>query len=249
MNSDGSEPDGKNSVILGHKRLWTNDEDRRIAAMYEEDKLGPIAIAQIIGRPLKSVSKRLTVLRQRGLIGAARGHGGRSRKSERQHPGKSSEIEWRPVPGYAGYAASKTGQILGPSGQVLRPMPNPSGHLYILTRRPGVPRKLFVHRAVLMAWKGMPLQGQEGRHLNDIQSENNIDNLEWGTRRQNVDDKKRNGRIPRGEKCVASKLTEADVLEIRRLVKVHTLRELAKRYGVSHTAIRRAANGMNWEHL
>lgn len=124
------------------------------------------------------------------------------------------------------------------------------GHLYVLTRRPGVPRKLFVHRAVLMAHVGPPPEGQTfARHLNDTPNDNRVENLAWGSAAENAADAARNGRIARGERTGTAKLSEADVIAIRRRHPGESLRALAREYGVSHTAIRRAANGMKWSHL
>jgi predicted ArsR family transcriptional regulator len=56
---------------------WTADTDRRIAAMYDEDEIGPIAIAERLGLRASSIRTRLTTLRKRGLVGPARGGAGR----------------------------------------------------------------------------------------------------------------------------------------------------------------------------
>lgn len=158
-----------------------------------------------------------------------------------------SDIEWTDVPGYAGYQAAACGLIRGPSGRELRPMVAHRGHLYILTRRPGVPRKLFVHRAV-MAAHGPPGSGLV-RHLDDDPANNQIENLAWGTHQDNADDCKRNGGRLQGEQVPAAKLTESQVQEIRSLHGSMSLRAMAKIYGVSHTAIRRAAIARTWGHL
>lgn len=158
--------------------------------------------------------------------------------------------EYRSVPGYDGYFITADGTMLGPRRRVLRPMAMETGHQYIYASRPGVPRKLFIHRAVLSAWVGPPGSGQsDGRHLNDDPSDNRVENLAWGTRLDNARDKARNGRQIRGEQLKTAKLTEADVREIRRRWPAETTRALGAEYGVSHTAIRRAVNGMKWRHV
>lgn len=162
---------------------------------------------------------------------------------------RADAAEWRPVPTHLGYEVNKLGQIKGPSGRVLQPMRAHSGHLYVLAPLPRRPRKLFVHRAVLLAFVGPPVPGQESRHLNGNPADNRLRNLVWGTRVENAGDKQLHGTQRRGEQTRAAKLTEAQVLEIRRRVNSETLRALAAEYGVSHTAIRRAANGIKWAHL
>jgi transposase len=59
---------------------WSADDDRRLAKLYEDDELGPLEIAQRLGRSAGSVRGRLTRLRKDGTLGPARGHGGRSAK-------------------------------------------------------------------------------------------------------------------------------------------------------------------------
>lgn len=157
--------------------------------------------------------------------------------------------EYRPIPGYHGYVITGNGRMHGPRGH-LRPMAMDTGHLYVFAKRPGVPRKLFVHRAVLLAWIGPPGEGQsDGRHLNDDPSDNRVENLAWGTRLDNAKDKIRNGGQQRGERVGTAKLTEADVRAIRTRWPAETLRALGSEYGVSHTAIRRAVNGAKWRHV
>ena len=54
----------------------------------------------------------------------------------------------------------------------------------------------------------------------------------------------------RGTTHPSSKLTEDQVREIRRLLKAgQSLGELAKRFGVSRTAIRNIGNGRKWRWL
>lgn len=52
-----------------------------------------------------------------------------------------------------------------------------------------------------------------------------------------------------GEAHPKAKLTAADVAELRRLRGVVGQRTLAKRFGVSKTAVRYAQRGRNWKHL
>lgn len=159
-----------------------------------------------------------------------------------------TSIEWRDVPGYPGYSVTSDGRIAGHYGE-MRPMRMPSGHLYVIARCDFLARKLFVHRAVLFAFVGPCPDGMEARHLNDIPDDNRIDNLAWGTRVENAADKVRNGGQPRGERMKTHRLTEQQVAEIRARYPIMSTRALATEYGVSHTAIRRAAVGVKWGHV
>jgi len=57
-----------------------------------------------------------------------------------------------------------------------------------------------------------------------------------GARMENIEDKRRHDALP-------------DVKQIRKEIKTRLTRFLAAKYGVSHTAIRKAANGLKWNYL
>lgn len=74
------------------------------------------------------------------------------------------------------------------------------------------------------------------------------EHLRWATRSENQRDRLRDGTHVRGERCVTSKLTSEQVLEIRRRADEGTS-ALARAFGVSHGAIRGVLTRQNWAHL
>lgn len=57
-------------------------------------------------------------------------------------------------------------------------------------------RQFKLHQAVLWTYKsGPPFEGANGRHLDDNKDNNHIDNLEWGTSKENKADSRRNGTL------------------------------------------------------
>lgn len=168
-----------------------------------------------------------------------------------KHNGK----EWMPIPNFGNYFASKDGQILSFAGRskphLMNPMTNQDGYLYVyLYDGSGNQTKCFVHRAVLMAWVGLPKDGEETRHLNDIPIDNRLENLCWGSRIENVEDKRRNGGIPIGERAASHKLTEKQVIQIRKSFAMgKSSRELSNEYGIAHTNILTIVRGKHWKHL
>lgn len=161
---------------------------------------------------------------------------------------------WNPVPNYDGYFANEIGQVASfRSGaiKVLKPIARkPTGHLYVfLYRGLGRGKKVYVHHVVLAAFGRSRPEGAMCRHLDGNPSNNSIRNLTWGTAQENADDKQRHGTQRRGTDVPTHRLNESDVLEIRFLHGRFSLRAIAAQFGVSHTAIRRAALGAKWSHI
>lgn len=164
---------------------------------------------------------------------------------------------WNPVKGFDGYFVSKWGEILSLQRdipKIMKPLKTKSGHLYVLLYSKNIDSrhsKQYIHRLVLQAWGRDAEPNEECRHLDGNPENNNIENLCWGSHQQNVDDKWHHGTMPIGERNASAKLTTSDVIEIRtlRANKAGSLRALGKKYGVSHTEIRRAAIGMKWRSI
>ena len=159
-----------------------------------------------------------------------------------------AEESWNPVPGYDGYKVDVEGQILGPSGRVMKQMVMPGGYCYVLCNRGrGHQRKLFVHRAVLLAWVGVPCEGQECRHLDANPKNNRLSNLAWGTRLEQWDDRRRQNRVPRGHKHWSAKLKPYEIPIIRRLHQEGlSSRVIGQRFNVSHTTVLKIVRGVRW---
>lgn len=162
---------------------------------------------------------------------------------------------WRPIPGFENYFASDGGEILSmakgrSNPKIMSQITAQDGHKYVFLYKDKKKTKMFVHRAVLMAWVGMPGQDEEGRHLNDKPWENNLDNLAWGTRQENTNDKRKNGGIPAGERSGTHKLTEGNVMAIRtRYANGESSRDIASDYGIAHTTVLQIVRGTKWAHL
>ena len=115
--------------------------------------------------------------------------------------------------------------------------------------RDGGDRHVGVHTLVLETFVGPCPAGMECRHLDGVKTNNRLENLVWGTRQENEADKERHGRVLRGSQQPGSKLTEADVLEIRHRSQVTVQRVLAREYGVSETVISMVVNRKRWRHV
>ena len=116
---------------------------------------------------------------------------------------------WRPVQGFEGhYSVSNNARVRSEDrkvvrkdsnlsflkGKVLAQTPNVvSGHLYVSFTKAGKRDTFLVHRLVAEAFIPNPENLPLVRHLNDVPGDNRLENLAWGTKRDNSYDAVRNG--------------------------------------------------------
>ena len=116
----------------------------------------------------------------------------------------------------------------------------------------GAKQKL-VHRLSYEIHKGPIPEGMVVMHKCDNPRCVNPDHLDAGTQSQNIKDAFSRGRklMPtkkaRGEECGASKLTEADVLNVRE--SKLSFSKLAAAYGVNKSTIERIKYRKTWRHI
>jgi len=106
---------------------------------------------------------------------------------------------------------------------------------------------LYVHRLVLIAFRGLPPVGYEARHLNGDPADNRLSNLAWGSRKHNEADKVRHARSNRGTRNGQSLLSQREVNAIRKATGPRgIITKLALKYGVSHSTISMIRLGHRW---
>ena len=172
---------------------------------------------------------------------------------------------FKDVPGFPNYMVSVTGLIyskprrsvpIGRKGSHLCggafkvPQTTPAGHLACSLMRSKQSVNRRVGAWVLDAFVGTKPDGMECCHVDGDPLNNAIGNLRWDTHASNMADSSRHGTHVRGEQHPSAKLTEEQVIYIRRMRTGGTpARELAETYGVCVDTIRSAANGRKWSYL
>lgn len=106
----------------------------------------------------------------------------------------------------------------------------------------------YVHSLVLTAFVRAREPKEECRHLNGIPTDNRLENLAWGTSRQNKRDKIGHSTHLAGERHPNTKFTNEQVAAIRKLVKRHKsgsgmVMFLARWFGIGYSSISFIASG------
>ena len=108
---------------------------------------------------------------------------------------------------------------------------------------------MSAHELVLTAFVGPRPEGMYGCHRDDCPDNNAVENLYWGTPKQNSADKIRHGNQPMGETIPWSKLTEDDVRRIREMAGSISQDKMAIMFGVQQSHISRIVNRREWRHV
>lgn len=110
----------------------------------------------------------------------------------RRPPMLIEEVETRLIGEALGYAVTRDGRVFSrheDGWKVCRVHPDGDGYLGLtIACSDGVKRRKKVHRLVIEAFRGPPTEGQVCRHLDGDRTNNDINNLVWGTRSENAQD-------------------------------------------------------------
>lgn len=176
--------------------------------------------------------------------------------------------KWKWVPGFLGrYKISDHGRLLSVTrfveikgffhkrvGRVLRTMADPrTGHRWICLYKNDAKTVFYVHTLVLTAFVGpRPSPKHQCRHFPDRDPSNNrLDNLRWGTFKENWADMLVHGTAPVGECHSQAKLTASKVRYIREFYKrrdpVWGGAALARKFGVTSSLISYIVGGKIWK--
>jgi hypothetical protein len=162
----------------------------------------------------------------------------------------------QPIPGLPEYACNEVGHVFSkalrgaqkePKWRLLKQTDNGRGYMSVSVRWPdGKHRHAYVHRLVLMTFRGLPSPHAQARHLNGIRSDNHLSNLAWGTASENEADKKLHGTW--ASRMGGAKLSILDRLKARCMRKTGaTTQRIATELGVSRSTISRLLSGKTWK--
>jgi len=178
--------------------------------------------------------------------------------------------EWRPVVGHEkAYEVSSLGRVRSLDrvieramgwkarhgelvvtktirGKILKPQ-RLDGRRYWTVTIGGRPRK--IHHLVGAAFCGPKPEGHFWLHRNDDADNNRATNIRPGTRGDNVQDAKANGRFPLGSERRGAKLNERSAAAVLGLKGAVSQNELAAAIGVSASTIQAVHDRRTWKHV
>lgn len=161
-------------------------------------------------------------------------------------------VEWRSIPGFRRYWVSNDGQVRRVNGRWMRLGMWGNTVVVALVNDQGVSETCNLARLVLEAFVGSCPPGLQCCHYPDRDRRNNrLQNLRWGTPKENSGDRVRHGTQIRGENLHFARLDEKSVMQIRSDYARGgvTQKQLAARYRVHPHTVYLIIKGKTWTHL
>lgn len=126
-------------------------------------------------------------------------------------PDEYMEEKWWYIDEVPGYMISNCGRVWSEKSRCfVKPKPmDRKGHMGVCLSVNGKRRYFYLHRLMGNVFIPNPDKYPIVRHLNDIPYDNEIDNLAWGTQRDNVMDAKRNGRTFTADPEIREKVADS----------------------------------------
>lgn len=110
---------------------------------------------------------------------------------------------------------------------------------------------VLLHRMIAIHFIENPENKPEVNHIDGVTTNNDLWNLEWNTPKENIANAFKLGAMycRKGTRNNGSKMTEAQVLEIRELKGKMTYPEISKIYGIDVSTIGNIINRKSWNHI
>lgn len=164
------------------------------------------------------------------------------------------KVEWRPVKGFEGYYdVSDKGEIWSKRRhKTLSPTIDRYGYKKVVLSINGIPFHRTVHRLVAQAFIDNPCNFSTVNHINEIKTDNRVENLEWADVKTNVNHGTRNSRMSDSlcKRPVEQILSNGNVV-VYKGVKDASLKTGIHRSCIAKCCrnIRKTAGGFKWRYV
>jgi len=157
---------------------------------------------------------------------------------------------WNDIKGFPEYKVSTKGRVLSlkqGKSKIITGYDDGYGYRRVSFYQNKKTYKFRVHILVLESFRGPRPEGSQGCHNDGNKDNNNLDNLRWGTPKENGEDKILHETSCRGSEHRSAKLTEDDVIGIRLLLRYGVKQKIiAGRYNVTPQSISAINTGKKW---
>ena len=156
------------------------------------------------------------------------------------------------VPNFTGYFATECGRVIS----TLKTIPafingkiDKDGYRNLILYIKGKKYYFKNSRVIAMSFLGERPKGYVIRHLDGNPLNDRLDNLEYVTQKENIQDKVVHGTQVYGEKNPTAKLKEVEVIRLIELLKTNTVDSLCKEYDIKRSTLYDIKNNKTWKHL
>jgi hypothetical protein len=171
---------------------------------------------------------------------------------------------WKDIKGYKGkYQVSSIGRVKslqristfnnskGLKKEIIIKTWNDEGYIRVKLSNNSVEKTYRVHRLVANEFLENPFNKSQVNHKNGIKTDNSVENLEWVTNSENSIHAFKNNlrKSPLGSNHGNSKLNEQKVLEIRKIGRSKSLKEISDIYCVDKSLISLILLNKAWKHV
>ena len=149
---------------------------------------------------------------------------------------------------YKNYIITKEGSIISKkTGKQLYVHVNKKGYNFVRLKADGNGRTMLVHRIIAYLFLPNPDNLPEVNHKDGNKSNNNHWNLEWCSRKHNVEHAVASGLHHKGEGSGNSKLTNDQAEQLRGLYRTGWKQDdLAKRFGITQPRVSDIVNNKSY---
>ena len=155
---------------------------------------------------------------------------------------------WKDIPNYEGYQVSNLGRVkslerIDARGyrlkeKILKPK-LVRGYYQVCLFKQAIKKKYLVHRLVWSAFNGSIPEGLQVNHINEIKSDNRLENLNLMTPKENTNWGTRNARSAKNRSKVVLQFTLDNIL-VKEYASTH---QVERELGFAHANISACCNG------
>lgn len=157
--------------------------------------------------------------------------------------------QWRDIEGYWRYQISNKGRVFSKITNKLLSPGKCDGYHQVNLRKDGKSKSFRVSILVANAFLTRPNDESIVCHKDANRTNDDVENLYWGTYKTNATDRDSHGTTARGERARSAKLNEPAIKIIRSVSDQFSSKELSNAFGVSISAIHRIQKGWTWKHV